>query len=109
MFLKQCKSKCTTYKIPPSAYTFRDLCEVLSRGFKKEFELRNLRPNHKHDKSDPIIIESDDVTLITTLFSLYNIKVLRFDKKSFFNTVLGFSPYWDYKNFIGRGNEYYSE
>ena len=48
--------------------------------------------------------------MITKLFSRYDIKVLRFDKKSLFNTVLGFSPYWDYKNFIPIGdNEYYSE
>ena len=32
-------------------------------------------------------------------------RALRFDEKSFLITVLGFSPYCDYKT----GNEYYSE
>ena len=32
--------------------------------------------------------------------------VLRFDKKSFFHTIFGFTTYWDYKNY---GKEYYSE
>ena len=110
LILKQYISKFTTYKIPPGLYTFKALSEVLSRGFKNEFELRSLRKNHIHDKSDSTIIESDNVTLIIKSFSGYDIKVLRFDKKSFFNTVLDFSLYWDYKIFITIGdNEYYSE
>ena len=110
LIFKQYIPKFATYKIPPGVYTFKDLSEALSRGFKSEFKLRNLRPNHKHDKSDSIIIESDNVTLITKFFSRYDIKVSRFDEKSFFNTVLGFSPYWDYINYIPIGdNEYYSE
>ena len=35
-----------------------------------------------------------------------HIHVLRFDKKSFFNKILGFTPYWASKSY---GNEYYSE
>ena len=31
--------------------------------------------------------------------------LLRFDEKSFFNTILGFSPYWDFKSF----DEYFGE
>ena len=34
--------------------------------------------------------------------------VLRFDKKSYSNTILGFSACWDYKNYKGYGKEYYS-
>ena len=110
LFLKQFSSKFTTYNIPAGVYIFKDLSEVLSRCNKNEFELGNLRPNHKHDKSDSIIIESDNVTLLTKTFSRYDIKVLRFDKERFYNTVFGFSPYWDYKIYIPIGdNEYYSE
>ena len=29
--------------------------------------------------------------------SLFGLGTLRFDKKSFFHTLLGFEPYWDYK------------
>ena len=82
LVLKQCNSKFNTF--PPGAYTFKDLSKTLSRGFKNHFELRKLRPNHIHDKSDSIIIECDNVTLITTLNIKYEIKVLRFDEKNRF-------------------------
>ena len=81
--LKQYNSNFTTYKIPSGVYLFKDLSEVLSRGFKNELKFRNVQPNHKHDKSDSIIIESDNDTLITTLISGYEIKLLKFDKESF--------------------------
>ena len=68
-----------------------------------------MQPNLKLHKTDSIIIENDIVTLKTILFLRYDIKVLRFDKKSIFNAVLGFSPYWDYKIYIGYDNDYYSE
>ena len=111
LILKQYNSNFTTYKIPPAAYIFKDLSEVLSKGFKNEFEIRGRkRPNHKYDSHDSFIIAKDNVTFITKLDLRPDIKVLRFDKKSFFKTILGFSPYWDYKNLIGRDdNEYYSE
>ena len=47
--------------------------------------------------------------MIIKFFPRYDIKVLRFDKKSFFTTILGFSPFWDCENLRGHGNEYYSE
>ena len=108
LILKQYNSKFITYKLPPGVYTFKDLSEVLSRGFKNEFEIRKLRPNLKYDKSDSIIIENDNVTLITKLILRY-IKVFRFDKRTFFSSILAFSPYWDYNNHIGYDNDYYSE
>ena len=96
---KQYSSKFITYEIPLGNYTFEDLSEVISRGFINEFEIRGrIRPNHKYDRSDLIIIESDSVSLITTLSANPQIHGLRFDKKSVNNTILCFSPYWDYKN-----------
>ena len=89
LILKQYNSKVIPYKIPPGAYTFKDFSQVLPWGFKKQFELRKLQQNHVHDKSDYIIIENDNVTLITTLISRYEIKVLRFGKSSFLNIVTG--------------------
>ena len=109
LILKQYNSKFITYKIPPGVYTIKDLSEVLSRGFKNEFELRKMRPNLKYDKSDSIIIENDNVTLITKLILRYDIKIFRFDKKTFFSSILGFPPYWDYSNHIGYDNDYYRE
>ena len=50
------------------------------------------------------------VTLVTKLDLRPDIMVLSFDKKSFFNTILGFSLHWDYKNFTGHDdNIYYIE
>ena len=90
-----------------AAYTFEDRSEVLSRGFKNKLEIRGqTRPNHIYDKAGSIIIDSDNVSLITRLKLGPQVRVLRFDKKSFFNTVLCFTPYWDYKSY---GKEYYSE
>ena len=43
------------------------------------------------------------------MISRYDIKVSRFDKKSFLNTILGFSPYWEYKSFRGYDKDDYSE
>ena len=96
LVLKQYNSKFTTYKDPPGVYTLKNLSIVLSRGFKNEFEIRRrMRPNLKYDTQDSIIFEGDNVSLINKLFLRFDIKVMRFDKKSFFNTILCFLPYWD--------------
>ena len=65
-----------------------------------------MRPNYKHDLSDSFFIDSDNVSWITKLKLGPQIMVLRFNKKSFFDTILAFTPNWDYKE-IGKGN--YSE
>ena len=107
LILKQNSSKFITYKFSPGVHTFKDLAEVLSRGFKVEFEIRGrIRSNGKYDGFGSIIIESDNVTLITTLNVNPQLQALRFDKKLFFNTIVSFSPYWDFKRY---DNEYYSE
>ena len=47
LILKHYNSKLTTHRIPPGAYNFKDLSEVLSRGFENEFAIRGrIRPNH---------------------------------------------------------------
>ena len=109
LILENYNSNFITYRNLPGIYIFKDLAEVLSRGFKNELELRKLRPHYKPDMSDSIINKSDNVTLVTELNLRDDVKFLRFDKKSFSKTILGFSPYWDYKNFIGYNNDYYSE
>ena len=75
------------------SYTFTDLAEVLSIGFKLNFEIGKLQPNHIHDRPDSIKIKSDNNSLITKLTVRHVIRDLRFDDKSFFTTVLGFSPF----------------
>ena len=106
LIIKQYNSKFISYEISPVIYTFKDISEVLSRGFEKEFEIRGeIQPITKYDKSDSIIIECDNNTMETKLIVSYEINALRFDEKSFFSTILGFPPYWDYKSH----NEYVAE
>ena len=110
LIIKQYNSKFITYKISPGVYTFKDLTMVLSRGFEKNFEIRNgLGLNRKFDKSDSNLIDGDNASLITKLTLRPDITALRFEEKSFFSTILGFSPYWDYKNIASYDREYYSE
>ena len=88
LILTQYNSKIVTYKISTGAYAYKDLFEVLSGGFENEFEIRiGVGPNYKFDKSDSIIINIDNVSLITKLKLGPQIHVSRFDKNSFFNSV----------------------
>ena len=58
LILKQYKSNFIRYESFPGFYTFKDISEVLSRGFEKEFEIRGeIQPNTKYDEPDSIIIE----------------------------------------------------
>ena len=109
LILKRKISKFITNKILPGVYVFKSLSEFFSRGFENDLEIGKLQPNHIHDRSSSIFIESENITLIIKLILRYEIKDLRFDKRSFLNTILGFSPYWDHKKLIGRCDEYYSK
>ena len=98
-----------TYKTSPDVYTFKDLSEVVSRGFKNEFEIRKrIRASLKKDESDSFIIESDNATLINKLNVYPEVHDLRFNRKSFLNTILASSPYCEYKvmimNFLVKKN-----
>ena len=45
-----------------------------------------------------IDVEYDDITMKTKLVVKFGIIAIRFDEKSFFCNVLGFTPGWDYKH-----------
>ena len=68
-------------------FTFKDCSENL---------LKNLEPEYEayHDATD---VELDDITMETKLVVGPGIIAKRFDEESFFNTILGFTPHWDYK------------
>ena len=84
-----------THEIPPGVYTFKDISEVL---------LNFLRSEYKGD-FNKIVIEIDDITRKTKLVVRPGIIAIKFDKKSFFSTVLGYTPGWDYKHY----NKYISQ
>ena len=85
LILKQYNEKFITYELDPGSYTIEDLKKAV-------YPLR--------DHEGTLQIEYDDlnkkVKLILTRFAEI-FGTLRFDKKSFFHTLLGFTPYWDYK------------
>ena len=85
LILKQYKEKFITYELDPGNYTIEDLKKAV-------YPLG--------DHKGTLQIEYDDlnkrVKLILTRFG-ETFGTLRFDKKSFFHTLLGLIPYWDYK------------
>ena len=85
LILKQYNENFVTYELDPGNYTIEDL--------QKAFY-----PLGDHE--DTLQIEYDDlnkkVKLILTRFGSTS-GTLRFDTKSFIQTILGFTPYWDYK------------
>ena len=46
-----------------------------------------------------IDIDFDSITRKTKMVVRPGIKAIRFDEKSFFSTILGFVPHWDYKHY----------
>ena len=83
--LKQYNEKFITYDLDPGSYAIEDLQEAV---------------NPIADHENTLQIKYDDINkkvqLILTRFGS-TFGTLRFDKKSFFHTLLGFTPYWDYK------------
>ena len=85
LILKQYNANFDTFELDPGKYTI----EVLQQA---------VYPPGDHEGT--LQIEYDDLNkktkLILTRFC-NNFGILRFDKKSFFYTLLGFTTYWDYK------------
>ena len=62
LILKQYISKFITYEISPGFYTFKDISEVMLRGFEKEVEIRGeIQPNTK--MRNPIRLSSNVITI----------------------------------------------
>ena len=95
LVLDEYNSNFNTYEIEPGIYTFKDISEALLKIIPPEYA-----GFHK-----AIDIEYDDITKKTKLKPRAMIVAIRFDEKSFFNTVLGFTPGWDYKHY----NKYISQ
>ena len=89
LILKQYNSNFVTYKISPGIYTFKDISEAI---FKIAGEKGSLK------------IEYDDISMKTKLIFDY-FTSLRFNKKSFFHTLLGFDAHWDYKPVNGVNSD----
>ena len=85
LILKQYNEKFVTYELDPGHYTIEDIQKAVY---------------FLGDHEGTLQIEYDDsnkkVKLILSRFGS-TFETLRFDEKSFFHTLLGFTPYWDYK------------
>ena len=76
-------------EITPGIYAFKDISEALFNILQSEYP----------GPSNVIDIEYDDITMKTKLVVKTGIIAIRFDEKSFFSTVLSFTPGWDYKHY----------
>ena len=90
LILKEYNSHFITYELPPGIYSIQDTSDTI------------------HTFSGPmesIQIEYDDISMKTKIIlnyiggqEMFVLETLRFDERSFFHTLLGFIPYWDYKS-----------
>ena len=89
LILKEYNSHFITYQLSPGIYTIKDISEVVQTF---------------SGHSDIIEIEYNDISMKTKIILKYKdlrenfgLGTLRFDKKSFFHTLLGHDPYFEYK------------
>ena len=89
LILKEYNSHFITYELTPGIYTIQDICNAFQTF-----------SGHQ----ETIQVEYDDISMRTTFVLKFKngekkfaLGTLRFDKQSFIHTLLGFSPYWDYK------------
>ena len=90
LILKEYNSHFITYELGPGIYTIQDFSDAV-----------HTFSGH----SDIIEIEYDDISMkikiilkYKDLRGIFGLGTLRFDKKSFFHTLLSHDPYWDYKS-----------
>ena len=95
LVLDEYNSNFITYELAPGIYTYRDITEALYYILQSEYP----------QSGSEILIRLDDITRKTKLVVRHGIIAIRFDEKSFFSTILGFTPGWDYKHY----NQYLSQ
>ena len=95
LVLDEYNSSFITYEITPALYNFKDISEAL---------FNTLQSKHP-GPSNVIDFEYDDITMKTEMVVKSGIVAIRFDRKSFFSTVLGFTSGWDYNHY----NKYTSQ
>ena len=81
LVLYKCNSSFIFYELEPGNYNFRDLSESVFSSFQPEYLA----------SSTVIVFEFDDITMKIKLVIRDGNIAIRFDGKSFFSTVLGFT------------------
>ena len=95
LVLDEYNSSFNTYELDPGIYTFKDISEALFSILQSDC------PGY----CNVIVIEYDDINMKTKLNVKAGIIAIRFDEKSFFSTIFGFTSGWDYKHY----NKYISQ
>ena len=95
LVLDEYTSSFITYELQPGIYSYREISEALFYILQSEYP----------QSGSEILIRLDDITRKTKLVVRSGIIAIRFDEKSFFSTILGFTPGWDYKHY----NQYLSQ
>ena len=95
LVLDEYNSSFITYELEPGIYTFKDISEAFF----------NILQSDCPGDCNVIVIEYDDINMKTKLVVQSGIIAIRFDEKSFFSTILGFTAGWDYKHY----NKYISQ
>ena len=95
LVLDEYNSSFITCELDPGIYTFKDISEALF----------SILQSDSPGDCNVIVIEYDDINMKTKLDVKAGIIAIRFDEKSFFSTILGFTSGWDYKHY----NKYTSQ
>ena len=95
LVLDEYNSNFINYELEPGIYSYRDIAEAVFHILQSDYPQSN----------SEILIRLDDITRKTKLVVRSGIIAIRFDEKSFFSTILGFTPGWDYKHY----NQYLSQ
>ena len=89
LILKEYNSHFISYELTPAIYSIQDFSDTIHTS---------------SDHIQTIEIEYDDISMKTKIIlkfigkrDMFALGTLRFDKQSFFHTLLGFTAYWDYK------------
>ena len=89
LILEEYNSHFITYELTPGIYAIQNISDAIQTfsGYEETIQL-----------------EHDDISMRTTIVlkfknekAKFALGTLRFDNRSFFLTLIGFSPYWDYK------------
>ena len=95
LVLDEYNSSFITCELDPGIFTFKDISEALF----------NILQSDCPGDCNVIVIEYDDINMKTKLVVQSGIIAVKFDEKSFFSTILGFTSGWDYKHY----NKYISQ
>ena len=89
LILKEYISHFITYEITPGIYTIQDISDTI-HTFSGHSEIIKIEYDDLNKKTKIILDFKNDR-------NAFGLGTLRFDERSFLHTLLGLTPYWDYK------------